>query len=86
MQDPQQLLQAVIQGQMGMRPMGVNNGMHPMHTEATLGSSGPSATVSSNDVRGGSKLDVPDARASGADGQGNSAAGHSSGDGAEDAK
>ncbi|KAF2315176.1 hypothetical protein GH714_038332 [Hevea brasiliensis] len=86
MQDPHQLHQAAIQGQMGMRPMGANNGMHPLHTEATLGSGGPSATGGSNDVRGGSKQDASDARASATDGQGNSVAGHSGGDGSEGAK
>lgn len=86
MQDPQQLHQAAIQGQMGMRPMGANNGMHPMHTEAAHVSSGPSATAGSNDVRGGNKQDATDAGASGADGQGNSAAGHTGADGGEDAK
>ena len=77
--------QQAIQGQMGMRPRGTNNGMHPQHTEATLGggSSGiaaPSAGL--GDVRGGSKQDTSGA---GTDGQGSSGVG-SGGDGAEDAK
>ncbi|XP_050238626.1 GRF1-interacting factor 3 [Mercurialis annua] len=81
MHDAQQLHQAAMQGQMGMRPMGPNNGMHPMHNEAALGNSGPSATAGGNDGRGGngSKQDASEA---GADGQGNSGGG----DGGEDAK
>ncbi|EEF32413.1 GRF1-interacting factor 3 [Ricinus communis] len=85
MPDPQQLHQAAIQGQMGMRPIGANNGMHPMHPEATHGSSGPSATAGSND-RGGNKQDAPEAGALGADGQGNPGAGHGGGDGVDDTK
>ncbi|KAJ8900652.1 hypothetical protein K2173_025429 [Erythroxylum novogranatense] len=78
MQDTQQLHQAAMQGQMGMRPIGPNNGMHPMHTEATLGSSGPSIAAGSHEARGGSKQDLSDAGATGTDGQG--------GEGSEDAK
>ncbi|KAK8982090.1 hypothetical protein V6N11_037267 [Hibiscus sabdariffa] len=41
MQDPQQLLhqqhQQAMQGQMGIRPGGPHNGMHPVHAEASLG-------------------------------------------------
>ncbi|XP_048335387.1 GRF1-interacting factor 3 [Ziziphus jujuba] len=87
-QDPQQQLhqqqQAAMQGQMGMRPAGTNNGMHPMqHTDTTIGagvSGGPTSTLGPN---GGNKPDVSEAGAAGADGQGNSAAGHGSGDGEE---
>ncbi|KAG5231512.1 GRF1-INTERACTING FACTOR family protein [Salix suchowensis] len=86
MQDPQQLQQQVMQGQMGMRPMGANNGMHPMHAEIVLGSSGPSAGAGTNDVRGGSKQDASEAGTTGADGLGGSAAGHNGADGSEDAK
>ncbi|KAJ1390814.1 SS18 family [Sesbania bispinosa] len=84
MQDPQQQLhQQAIQGQMGLRPRGINNGMHPMHSEATLGggsSGGPPATTAPNDVRGGSKQDASEAGTAGGDGQRNSAAVHNSGD------
>ncbi|GMY09064.1 GRF1-interacting factor 3-like [Fagus crenata] len=85
-QDPQQQLhqqhQQAIQGQMAMRAGGANNGLHPMHTEATLGggSSGPSIG-GPNDVRGGSKQDGSEVGTVGADGHGSSAAGHGSGDG-----
>lgn len=90
MQDAQQQLhQQAIQAQMGMRPPGgINNGMHPMHSEAVLGggsSSGPPSSAGPNDVRGGSKQDASEAGAGG-DGQGSSAAGHKSGDGPEEAK
>lgn len=85
MQDPQQLQQA-MQGQMGIRPIGANNGMHPMHAETTLGSSGPSASAGTNDVRGGSKQDASEAGTAGADGRGSLAAGQSGNDGSEDAK
>ncbi|KAK9279346.1 hypothetical protein L1049_013025 [Liquidambar formosana] len=90
MQEQQQQLhqqhqhhQQAMQGQMGMRPGGVN-GMHPMHTETSLGggSSGvPPSTAGLNDVRGGSKQDGSEAGTTGADGQGSSAAGHGGGDG-----
>ncbi|OMP08682.1 SSXT family protein [Corchorus olitorius] len=82
MQDPQQQLhqqhQQAMQGQMGIRPGGPNNGMHPMHSEGALGggsSSGPHASSGPNDVRGGNKQEGSEA---GADGQG--------GDGAEEGK
>ncbi|PSS03903.1 GRF1-interacting factor like [Actinidia chinensis var. chinensis] len=78
--------QQAIQGQMGMRPGGTNNGMHPQHTEAALGggSSGVAApSAGQGDVRGGLKQDASGA---GADGQGSSGAGSGGGDGAEDAK
>uniref|UniRef100_A0A2P2JRA5 Uncharacterized protein MANES_05G018100 n=1 Tax=Rhizophora mucronata TaxID=61149 RepID=A0A2P2JRA5_RHIMU len=84
--DSQQLHQAAIQGQMGMRPIGPNNGMHPMHAETALGSTVTSATAGSNDARGGSKQDASQAGVTGADGQGTSGAGHSGGNGSEDAK
>ncbi|KAF5743079.1 GRF1-INTERACTING FACTOR 2 family protein [Tripterygium wilfordii] len=77
-QDPQQLhqqQQQAFQMQMGMRPVGPNNGMHPMHSEATLGGgsgAGPTSTSGPNDVRGGST----NTGTTGTDGHGNSAAGH----------
>ncbi|XP_062156856.1 GRF1-interacting factor 3 [Alnus glutinosa] len=87
-QDQQQQLhqqhqqhQQAIQGQMGMRAGGANNGLHPMHTETTLGGGGSGGPPSVNDVRGGSKQDGSEVGAAGADGQGSSAAGHGSGDG-----
>ncbi|KAJ6873091.1 GRF1-interacting factor 3 [Populus alba x Populus x berolinensis] len=86
MQDPQQLHQQAMQGQIGIRPIGANNGMHPMHAEIALGSSGPSASAGTNDVRGGSKQDASEAGTAGADGLGGSAAGHNGADGSEDAK
>ncbi|KAF5751869.1 GRF1-INTERACTING FACTOR 2 family protein [Tripterygium wilfordii] len=76
--DPQQLhqQQQAFQMQMGMRPVGPpNNGMNPMHSEATLGGSsgvGPTSTAGPNDVRGGST----DTGTTGTGGHGNSAAGH----------
>ena len=85
MQDlQQQLHQQAIQGQMGLRSGGINNGMHPMHGEAALGggsSGGPPSTAGPNDARGGSKQDASEAGTAGGDGQGNSAAAHNSGDG-----
>ncbi|XVE73646.1 hypothetical protein DITRI_Ditri11bG0135200 [Diplodiscus trichospermus] len=77
MQDPQQH-QLTMQGQMGIRPAGPNNGMHPMHAEATGGGSsgGPPAASGPNDGRGGNKQEGSEA---GADG-------HGGGDGAEEAK
>ncbi|XP_021280467.1 GRF1-interacting factor 3 [Herrania umbratica] len=90
MQDPQQQLhqqhQQAIQGQMGIRPGGPNNGMHPMHAEAALGggsSGGPPPGSGPNDARGGNKQEGSEA---GADGQGVTTAGHGGGDGAEEAK
>ncbi|KAJ8748465.1 hypothetical protein K2173_003361 [Erythroxylum novogranatense] len=85
MQDRQQLHQAAIQVQMGMRPMVPNNGMHPMHAETNLGSSGPSTVPGSHDARGVSKQGLSDAGATGTDGHGGSAAGHR-GDGSDDGK
>lgn len=83
MQDPQQQLhhqhQQTMQAQMGIRPGGPNNGMHPMHAEANLGggsSGGPPQAPGSNDGRGGNKQEGSEV---GADG-------HGSGDGAEEAK
>ncbi|GKV13162.1 hypothetical protein SLEP1_g24218 [Rubroshorea leprosula] len=86
-QDPQQHLHQqhqAIQGQMGIRPGGPTNGMHPMHADPTLGggSGGPSLATGPNDLRGGNKQDGSDA---GADGQGNSGVGHG-GDGTDEAK
>ncbi|XP_022770632.1 GRF1-interacting factor 3-like [Durio zibethinus] len=78
MQDPQQHLQT-MQGQMGIRAGGPNNGMHPMHAEATLGGGsggGPPPASGPNDGRGGNKQEGSEA---GADG-------HGGGDGAEEAK
>ncbi|KAF5733274.1 GRF1-INTERACTING FACTOR 2 family protein [Tripterygium wilfordii] len=77
-QDPQQLHQQhqqAFQAQMGIRPVGPNSGMHPMHSEATLGggsSAGPTSIAGSNYVRGGST----EAGATGTDGHGSSAGGH----------
>ncbi|XWS76824.1 hypothetical protein CRYUN_Cryun01aG0210700 [Craigia yunnanensis] len=71
--------QQTMLGQMGIRPGGPNNGMHPMHAEATLGggsSGGPLPASGSNDGRGGNKQEGSEA---GADG-------HGGGDGAEEAK
>ncbi|XP_041024901.1 GRF1-interacting factor 3-like [Juglans microcarpa x Juglans regia] len=88
MQDPQQQLhqqhQQAIQGQMGLRAGGANNGLHPMHTETTHGggsSGGPPSVAGPNDVRGGSKQDGSEVGTAGADGQGSSAGGHGGGDG-----
>ncbi|XP_039046145.1 GRF1-interacting factor 3-like [Hibiscus syriacus] len=56
-QDPQQHQQA-MQGQMGIRPGGPNNGIHPMYAKATLGSGssgGAPPTSCQNDGRGGNK-------------------------------
>lgn len=67
---------------MGLRA--ANNGLHPMHSESTLGgggSGGLPSVAGTNDGRGGSKQDGSDAGTAGADGQGSSAAGHGSGDG-----
>ncbi|PPD91638.1 hypothetical protein GOBAR_DD11430 [Gossypium barbadense] len=62
MQDPQHLLhqqhQQAMQGQMGIRPGGLNNGMHPMHSEASLGggsSAGPPQSSGPSDGRAGNK-------------------------------
>lgn len=89
MQDPQQQLhQQAIHAQMGMRPPGgINNGMHPMHSEAALGggTSGVPPSSGPNDVRGGGKQDAAEAGTAGGDGQGSSAAGHNS-EGTEEAK
>ncbi|KAH1085508.1 hypothetical protein AAZX31_07G049900 [Glycine max] len=82
----QQLHQQAIQGQMGLRPGDINNGMHPMHSEAALGggnSGGPPSATGPNDARGGSKQDASEAGTAGGDGQGSSAAAHNSGDGEE---
>nr|KYP59128.1 Protein SSXT [Cajanus cajan] len=63
MQDQQQQLhQQAMQGQMGLRPGGINNGMHPMHG------------AGANDARGGGKQDASEAGPAGGDGQGSSAA------------
>lgn len=84
-QDQQQQLhqqhQQAIQGQMGLRAGGANNGLHPMHTETTLGGGSGGGPPSVNDIRGGSKQDGSDVGTAGADGQGSAAAGHGSGDG-----
>ncbi|CAI8607735.1 unnamed protein product [Vicia faba] len=88
-QQQQQLHQQAMQGQMGHRPGGINNGMHPMHNvhnEAALGGSGGGQ----NDGRGGgSKQDASETGTAGGDGQGSSAAAaatHNSGDASEEAK
>ncbi|KAK7275422.1 hypothetical protein RIF29_16538 [Crotalaria pallida] len=78
--------QQAIQGQMGLRPGGPNNGMHPMHNEAALGGGsggGPPSATGPNDARGGSKQDASEGGTAGGDGQGSSAAAHNSGDGEE---
>lgn len=87
-QDPQQLLhqqhQAAMQGQMGMRPAGTNNGMHPMHhTDPTIGAIGSSGPTPTSGPSGGNKQEASEVGTGVADGQGNSAAGHGSGDGEE---
>lgn len=84
-QQQQQLHQQAMQGQMGLRPGGINNGMHPMHNEAALGGSGSGGP---NDGRGsGSKQDASEAGTAGGDGQGTSAAAaHNSGDASEEGK
>jgi hypothetical protein len=86
-QQQQQLHQQAMQGQMGIRPGGINNGMHQMHNEAALGGSGSGGP---NDGRGGgrSKQDAPEAGTAGGDGQGSAAAtaAHNSGDASEEAK
>ncbi|KAA3462316.1 GRF1-interacting factor 3-like [Gossypium australe] len=73
MQDPQHLLhqqhQQAMQGQMGIRPGGPNNGMHPMHSEASLGggsSAGPPQSSGPSDGRAGNKQNPE----TGANGQG----------------
>ncbi|KAK8693661.1 hypothetical protein V6N13_071234 [Hibiscus sabdariffa] len=89
MQDAQQQQlhlqhQQAMQAQMGIRPGGPNNGMHPIQAEANLGGSssgGPSSASGPNDGRGGNKQEGAEASA---DGQGNTAGGH--GDGADEAK
>ncbi|XP_019420171.1 PREDICTED: GRF1-interacting factor 3-like [Lupinus angustifolius] len=76
--------QQAIQGQMGLRPGGPNNGMHPMHNDAALGggsSGGPPSTTCPTDACSGRKQDASEAGTAGGDGQGNSAAGHNGGDG-----
>nr|AFK48066.1 unknown [Lotus japonicus] len=84
-QQQQQLHQQAIQGQMGLRPGGMNNGMHPMHSnEAAHGggsSGGPPSSAGPNDARGGNKQDASETGTAGGDGQGSSAAAHNSGDG-----
>ncbi|KAK6919917.1 SS18, N-terminal [Dillenia turbinata] len=65
--------QQAMQGQMGIRPGGPNNGMHPMHPEAAHGGGnggGPPPTAGS-----GSKQDASDTGNAGGDGQGNTNAG-----------
>lgn len=89
LQDPQQQLHQqhqAMQAQMGMRPGAANNGMHPLHTESSLGggsSGGPPPAGGPNDARGGNKQDISDAGATGGDGPGSSAGGHGAGDGEE---
>ncbi|XP_039025218.1 GRF1-interacting factor 2-like [Hibiscus syriacus] len=84
MQDAQQQQlhlqhQQAMQAQMGIRPGGSNNGMHPMQAEANLGgggSGGLSSASGPNDGRGGNKQEGAEA---GVDGQGGTAGGHSDG-------
>ncbi|KAG6386370.1 hypothetical protein SASPL_155269 [Salvia splendens] len=75
------------QGQLGMRPVGPNNGMNPQHNDPSLGGASSSVpTLNLKDTRGVSMQDKPDSRAAaGPDGQGNSPAVRGSGD-AEAAK
>ncbi|GAU30128.1 hypothetical protein TSUD_360210 [Trifolium subterraneum] len=84
-QQQQQLHQQAMQGQMGIRPGGINNGMHQMHNEAALGGGGSGGP---NDGRGGgNKQDASEAGTAGGDGQGSSVAtAHNSGDASEEAK
>ncbi|KAB1999027.1 hypothetical protein ERO13_D12G119100v2 [Gossypium hirsutum] len=90
MQDPQHLLyqqhQQAMQGQMGIRPGGPNNSMHPMHSEASLGggsSGGPPQPSGPSDGRAGNKQEGSEA---GGNGQGSTTGGHGGGDGADEAK
>ncbi|XP_058190110.1 GRF1-interacting factor 2-like isoform X2 [Rhododendron vialii] len=70
--------QQAMQGQMGMRSGGANNGMHPPHAEAAHG--GVSGGVPPpSDARGGSKQDASEARTPGTRGPGSSGAGHGGG-------
>ena len=86
-QEQQQLHQQhqqAFQGQMGMRPVGTNNGMHAMHTtETNVGggsSGGPPSTAGLNE-RGGNKPDGSEAVTTGGDGQGSTVTTHGGGDG-----
>lgn len=86
MQELQQQMhqhQQSLQGQMGIRPVGINNGVHALQAETSAG--GPSAPVP-NDQRGGSKQDAPEAATAGADGQGTSGAGNGGADGSDEGK
>lgn len=72
-----------LPGQMGMRPVGANNSMNPIHAEVSRGggsNTAPPETKAPSDVRGGNKQDAPEAGASGADGRGISATGKGGGD------
>lgn len=87
-QQQQQLLQhqQALQGQMGVRPGGPNNGMHPMHGEANLGvggSGGPPTTTSNQNDRN-KQQDGSDVGPSNANGS--SAGGHVGGEGSEEGK
>lgn len=88
MQDHQQqhLHQQAIQGQIGIRPGGPSNGIHPLHSETATGvgaAGGPPATSGQSDRN---KLDTSEAGPSGVDGQGSSAPGHTGGEVSEEAK
>ncbi|KAG5566077.1 hypothetical protein RHGRI_001870 [Rhododendron griersonianum] len=72
--------QQAMQGQMGMRSGGANNGMHPPHVEAAHGG-GSGGVPPPSDARGGSKQDASEARTPGTRGPGSSGAGHGGGDG-----
>jgi hypothetical protein len=87
-QQQQQLHQQAMQGQMGIRPGGINNGMHQMHNEAALGGSGSGGPNDGRGGGGGSKKDATEAGTAGGDGQGSAAAtaAHNSGDASEEAK
>ncbi|XP_059634437.1 GRF1-interacting factor 3 isoform X2 [Cornus florida] len=78
--------QQAFQGQMGLRPGGPNNGLHPVHSETTLGGGSssvpPSASAAApSDVRAGSEQDAPETGTTGTDGRSSSTAGPGGGDG-----
>lgn len=82
-QQQQQQQQQTVQGQMSLRPGG---GMHPMHTENTMGGGSSGAPPSNaGDVRGGSVQVGSEAATTGADGHGGGD-GESSMKGSEDSK
>ncbi|KAK9146143.1 hypothetical protein Sjap_006046 [Stephania japonica] len=77
----QQLQQQAMQGHMGMRP-GINNGMHPMHSEASLGgvsNAGSLATAGPSDFSRGGANASPSTGVGGAGSNAGTGAGTSSG-------